>query len=158
MEKIALLSLEKHQGPYELWPRLTRLYANGEDTQKKLPGFIIEAQYKCEEGYLVITSQDCPFEESNDFLLLNHAFEIVAKNGIGVPYSSFLINNHWPISEKAIRIHYDEELFYTLNIEKALFKRGPKLVAKRFKVFATDDQALASLADLRERLTKISMP
>ena len=143
MEKITLLSLEKHQGLYESWARFSRLYANGVDTQKRVPGYVIEAQYKCEEGYLVITSQDCPFEESNDFLLLDHVFETVAKSGIGIPYSPFLVSDHWPISKKAIRIHFNEELFYTLSIEEAWFKHKPKLVARRFSDFTTGPQALA---------------
>lgn len=67
MQSITQFSLEKHDGPYESWPRLTRLFANGVDTGKKVPGFIIEAQYQCRDGYLLITSQDCLFEESNDF-------------------------------------------------------------------------------------------
>jgi hypothetical protein len=94
MQIISLLSLEEHSGPYEKWPRLSRLYSDGKDTGKKIPGYVIEAQYKCQHGYLVITSQDCPYEEANDFLLLNDKFDVVAKESLGLIYSSFLIYDH----------------------------------------------------------------
>ncbi|MEC5385148.1 hypothetical protein VVD49_05400 [Uliginosibacterium sp. H3] len=129
MEAISILSLEKHDGEYKDWPKLTRLYCNGIDTGRKIPGYLIEAQYRCAEGYLLVTSQDCPFEESNDFLLLDAHFDLIATAGLLVPYASFLINEHWPLSDRSIRIHYYGDLFMDLAIEDpsemSLPLRGP---------------------------------
>jgi hypothetical protein len=157
MQIVSLLSLEKHAGPYEKWPRLSRLYADGKDTGKKIPGYEIVGQYKCQDGYLLITSQDCPYEETNDFLLLNDEFDVVAKNCLGLVYSSFLINDHWPISNTAIRIHYHEDLFYTLAIEKSrnVFRRRVRLVIEKFEDFRSDAKAVESLASLHERMQSI---
>jgi hypothetical protein len=60
MRAIKSFTLEQHSGPYETWPGRTRLFVNGDDAGTKASGFIIEAQYECEQGYILITSQDCP--------------------------------------------------------------------------------------------------
>ena len=35
---------------------------------------------------------------------------------LGVPYDSFLLNEHWAIDEYTIGLHFQEELFYTLQV------------------------------------------
>jgi hypothetical protein len=183
MKTISSLSLEKHEGPYQKWPGSSRLYFNGMDTSKTVPGYVIEAQYQCEDGYLVITSYDCPHEESNDFVLLDDNFDVIAQNGLMVLYGSYLIENHWPISEKGLRLHYYNELFYDLLIEDApkicsqalrsargalsrLWRKGiePReavplrkaLRVVRFEQFRDDPKCVESLADLYERLKQTS--
>jgi len=111
LKKIDTFSLEKHQGPYEQWPRRTRLYFRGRDTGTRITGFVIEAQYQCDEGYLLITSQDCPLEESNDFILLGPSFKELAHKGLAFPYDSFLLHAHWPVASHSIMLHYHEKLF-----------------------------------------------
>ena len=46
MERINAFFLEKHEGPYEKWPRRTGLFFDGKFTGTKIPGFIVEAQYR----------------------------------------------------------------------------------------------------------------
>lgn len=154
MKKIGSFTLEKHEGVYEHWPRRTRLFFDGVDTGTKIPGFIIEAQYECDHGYLLITSQDCPFEESNDFTLLSPSFHSIAHNDLGAPYDSYLLHAHWPITENSIRLHYYENVFMTLSIQKSwsIFGRKSKLVLKRFRNPERDQQATASLNDLKKQL------
>lgn len=132
MKAIDSFSLEQHAGVYELWPRRTRLFFKGIDTGAKIPGFVIEAQYICDYGYLLVTSQDCPFEESNDFMLLTPAFRTIAHRELSAPYASFLLQAHRPISENAISLHYYENMFMTLEIQKSwgLSGRSIKLILK----------------------------
>lgn len=63
MERIDLFTLEKHDGPYEFWRPTTELWLNGKPTGSRIPGYVIEAQYRCGTRYLLATSWDCPFEE-----------------------------------------------------------------------------------------------
>lgn len=158
MEKIDSFSIEKHEGPYEKWPLKSRLFFNGHDTGTRVPGFIIEGQYKCDEGYLLITSQDCPFEESNDFILIDTSFHPIAKKQLRAPYGSFLIHAHWPISKTEVRLRYHEKLFFTLSIQKklALFGSNRKLGLQQFYDFEGDPHAVASIAKLQESLKKTS--
>jgi hypothetical protein len=157
MERIDAFSLAKHEGPYEKWPRRTRLYFNGNDTGVDIPGYIVEGQYRCSEGYLLITSHDCPFEESNDFLLLGSDFRVLAQNRLGVPYASFLIHAHWPISSQSLRLHYYERLFFTLSIEKStgFFRSLPRLALKPFDEPESDATASSSIACLQRNLQEI---
>jgi hypothetical protein len=132
MEKVALFSLETHSGAYKTWPTKSGLFVDGKPTGKKLPGYVIEAQYKCSEGYLVITSFDCLYEESNAFVLLDSSFDVVAHTQLGVPYATFLIEEHWPINENAIQVRYHGDILYMLSIEETgWFWRRKKLRLRR---------------------------
>ena len=147
--------LEKHSGPYESWPRLTRLFRGGQFTGCSIPGFVIEAQYECSAGYLLITSQDCPFEESNDFVLLDRTCNRLAHADLLAPYATFLLNAHWPESDAALLLHYSETLFYRLMIKPRLFGRGYRLRLQQVRDFASDPRATESVRALRERLDAI---
>ncbi len=156
MEQTKQFTLETHRGPYEKWPSVSRLFVNGEDTKKSITGYLIEGQYTCADGYLLVTSMDCAFEETSHFILLDRDFNTIATNHLGVMYDTFLINSHWPISESAIRIHYYGDFFYTMSIERsAAWARGKqRLVLTPFKQFASDPQCVQSINSLQERLRK----
>ena len=145
MRAITGFSLEQHSGPYEDWPRVTRLLFDGRPTGAAIPGFVIEAQYECAPGYLLITSQDCPFEESNDFVLLDRAYRQIAHGGLAVPYASFLLNAHWPEGDGGLLLHYHEALFYRLAIVRRFFGRGFRLRLQRVKNYERDPRARESL-------------
>ena len=156
MEKIDAFSLEKHEGPYEKWPRKTRLYFDGRDTGTKIAGYVVEGQYRCNEGFLLITSQDCPFEESNDFILLGPTFRRLATNAVLRPYNSFLLHAHWPVSDSAVLLHYYDRLFFTLSIENRAFGLGLRLGVTRFEGEPEKDPAAsASILELEQRLEAI---
>jgi hypothetical protein len=121
MQPVTLFSLETHVGPYADWPRYTRLFLNGVETRQTVPGYVIEAQYQCSDGYLLITSQDCIYEESNDFVLLNAKLETIARASIGLMYQTYLLEKHWPISDHALGLDYGGGEVYCLSIKKKLF-------------------------------------
>jgi hypothetical protein len=121
MDRISLFSLETHTGPYEKWPLKTRLFADGKDTGRVISGYVIEAQYKCFGGYLIITSYDCLFEESNTFLLLDDSYQTLATGGLGVMYDTFLLENHRALSATALELDYGDGLRYILALKPQLF-------------------------------------
>lgn len=120
MQPITIFTLATHEGPYEKWPLKTKLLVNGTDTGKYVPGFVVEAQYQCALGYVLITSYDCPYEESNEFLLLNDRYDVVAKSGLGVWYDTFLLEKHTPLSDTQLELDYGDGLKYRLAIEPKL--------------------------------------
>jgi hypothetical protein len=130
MYSVTLFSLATHEGPYEKWPLKTTLFADGVDTGQTVSGFVIEAQYKCPAGYLLITSYDCPFEESNAFLLVNDQYETIARNSLGVMYSSFLLEKHKALSDTQLELDYGDGLKYRLSIEPKLLG-GSKLTLSK---------------------------
>jgi hypothetical protein len=102
MQAIDTFALAKHTGAYEQWPQHTPLLANGADTGKCVPGYVIEAQYRCGEHYLLITSWDCPFEEAQTFLLLSSSFDVLYEETLGAPYASYLLMSHAPVGRDAV--------------------------------------------------------
>jgi hypothetical protein len=114
--RIDRYSLEAHAGPYKSWPTTSLLRVDGRQTGARVPGYVIEAQYESPLGDLLITSFDCLFEESNSFVLLDQAYSVVTQTELLVPYSTFLLHEHWVIDASTIGLHYHEAMFYTLRI------------------------------------------
>ena len=78
MEPIELFSLAKHDVPYEEWPSRTELLVERAAVGVAIPGYVIEAQYRCGPGHLLITSYDCPFEEASTFIPLGTDYSVLA--------------------------------------------------------------------------------
>jgi hypothetical protein len=122
MQPVKLFSLERHSGPYETWPRKTRLFVEGADTGQTVSGFVVEAEYKCKVGYLLITSYDCLFEEANTFTLLNERLETLSAVHLGGWYETFLLDKHMPTSANSLELHYGG-LIYSLAISSNILGR-----------------------------------
>ena len=149
--------LESHPGPYESWPRTTRLIVDGELTEHTVSGYVIDAQYHCPLGTLLITSYDCLFEEANSFILLNDEHRIIAKRFLGAMYDSFLLDAHWPIDEFTIALHYQTTLFYTLSVlpPLAYFGRRPRLKLLPCLTWRSDERMMNSYRALEQSLQEI---
>lgn len=128
IEEIKKFSLAKHEGPYENWPSKTDLFFDGKPTGKKIDGYVIEKQFKIDDYYLIITSYDCPFEETNNFILLNNNFSVEHKKWIGRPYNSFCIKDAVPINDYKILILFIGDLKVTLHIKmKSFLSSKPRI-------------------------------
>ncbi len=150
-------SLEPHDGPYDSWPLTSRLLLDGKPTDARIPGHYIEAQYESPTGHLVVTSYECPFEESNSFVLLNGSLEVVARAELGVPYGSFLLHEHWPVDESTLTLHYHEDLFYRLSVVQpsGWLRASPRLKLRRERAWQQDAQMREAHARLQQRLAEI---
>jgi hypothetical protein len=74
-----------------------------------------------------------------------------------VPYYSFLLHAHWPVSEHAIRLHYYDDLVLTLSIQKkkGLLEERYALELDRLKHPDADPETAASIAELQKRLDAV---
>lgn len=132
----------------------TPLLVNGASTGTSIPGYVIEAQYACKHGYLIITSYDCPFEEANTFVLLSSSYKMLAKTQLGRWYDSLLLHAHWPLGDSALRLHYYGHQFYTLNIDERhlhIFKR-PSLRLEIDTLPPFDERSQQSIQELDAKL------
>ena len=116
MQEIERFSLETHTGPYESWPLVSELMDDGVPTGCRIPGYVIERQYACGQNFLLITSYDCPFEEAQNFLLLDSAFQIIAKKFLGVAYDTYRLIDARPIADDVIEIVFDGDDRWRLQI------------------------------------------
>lgn len=150
--------LAKHEGPYERWPVKTALLCDGLPTGTQIEGYVIEAQYRCVAGHLLITSFDCPYEEANRFALLDERFQVLATTELRVPYGSFLLNAHWPLDAHTLRLHYEIRRFFRLRIVSpgGPLRRRPRLELVRDEHAWTDDpRAAVAVRDLEDRLAAL---
>jgi len=138
------------------------LYFNGQHTHTFIAGRVIEGQYRCvlpnkTSGYLVITSFDCPFEESTEFSLLDEAFKLIATTSLAQMYDSFLLHSHWPMADNRLRLHYYGQFVLDLVItaSSSWLTTWPKLKLIEVVDPQSDPQTAAAMAELDQRLAAI---
>jgi hypothetical protein len=139
MERVDVFSLAKHEGPYESWPLETALLNDGRPTGTRVPGYVVEAQYRHGSRYLLVISWDCPYEEAQEILLLSEEGRILSRKHVGAPYNSVWINahnGHEVIDERSVVLHSGTDLDIVVSVrDKRPLWIGPllrvKLVRKR---------------------------
>ena len=124
---IARFALESHTGPYESWPTKSRLLVDGVLTDQRLPGYSLLHQFLLDDGFLLVTDYDCPFEECTNFILLDARIKKRASRSLGVPYGSFLSEK----IEQLAATHF-VATFYT-DDRWSLSIEGGKLSLKRIE-------------------------
>ena len=110
MQEITLFSLQQHVGPYESWPRESELLRGGGKTGTQVPGYVIEAQYHHERGFLLVTSWDCPYEEAQTFLLLTPELRVLSAKTIGAAYASIWLKSHEPLDSHSVLFHCSNDI------------------------------------------------
>jgi hypothetical protein len=157
MEAIERFSLAPHAGEYASWPLNSALFIDGTATDAFVPGYTIDGQYRTPYGFLLVTSFDCPYEESYAFTLLDDTFRALATAEIGVPYGKYLLHAHWPIHDNAIRLHFHEHLIYTLQVCRpaGFFLPRYKLSLHVESSAPLDTRTLASIHQLDAQLASI---
>lgn len=85
-------SVETHAGPYESWPRRSRIYVDAAPSGLTASGYVLLYQFETRAGYLLVTDHDCIFEESVTFTLLSKDLQHVSgERTVGAMYGSFLL-------------------------------------------------------------------
>ncbi|MFB2683022.1 hypothetical protein [Shewanella mangrovisoli] len=138
------------------------LYFNQQATGANIAGRQLEAQYSCilpnsTQGYLLLTSYDCPFEESTECSLLDASFKLVASRSLSQSYHSFLLYAHWPVADNGLRLHYYDQLVWDLHILPSRIGRfgGPHLAFNPIANPECDPRTASSMAELSQRLANI---
>lgn len=103
MNPVQLFSLEQHSGAYHEWPSRSRLFVNRQACGTLVPGYVLLRQFKTGDGYLLITDDDCVFEEATSFILLDEDFNIQSFRTLAVAYASFNFDDiTWQDSRNAL--------------------------------------------------------
>lgn len=121
MESIRLFSLERHEGPYEKWPRRTRLFVNGEPSRTTVPGYTLLHQFLTDYGFLLLTDYDCPFEEATNIVLLDQAsLRIISHQQFGAPYASFSLDKFEWIDRQSAKLTFYKDDHWLLTLRPKL--------------------------------------
>jgi hypothetical protein len=132
MERINAFSLEDHAGPYERWPLRSRLFFDGRDTGRSLGGYVVEAQFRVGGRYLLVTSDDCPFEETTRFYYLDGEFRVLSRKWFLTPYQSWCLQSMDPAGESSFRVVFYGDAPWLLRIRpRRLFGVGSYLSMRR---------------------------
>lgn len=157
MQPDTRFALETHAGPYERWPQTSRLIVDGVRMDARVPGYVIDAQYRTPLGTLLVTSFDCVFEESSCFLLLDGTHRVLARRDLGTPYSSWLLDAHWPTGPTTLVLHYQVDAFFSLAImpTRRLWPRCPRLRLRRGSHWRGEPRMVAAHQAFEARLREI---
>jgi hypothetical protein len=109
MHAIERFSLERHAGPYESWPRRTRLFDRGAPTQLAIPAYVLLHQFEVPGGFLLVLDDDCPHEEFTTFCLLGADLRLLSRRWLGVPYASFFLRAIEWVDERRFVADFGDE-------------------------------------------------
>lgn len=110
MKQIDIFTLAQHTKEYDKRPLETELLREGQPTGKKVPGYVLEAQYEHENYYLIVTSWDCPFEEAQTFLLLSYDLDVLSEKTIGAAYATVWMEGHKAVGVNSALFNCDGDL------------------------------------------------
>jgi hypothetical protein len=119
MKPLNTFSFRSHEGPRESWGLESELLLNGNATGKPIPGFVLEAQYRCAPSYLFITSWDCG-DDSLDVILTNEDLQVLDRKCIGAMYDSTWLESHEVLSENQVLLHCDNDFLIRVTVDDGL--------------------------------------
>jgi hypothetical protein len=93
MTPIQSFSLQRHPDQPGHGPHCDLLW-NHRPVGLVLQGAVMEAQFSLPAGgYLLLVTDDCPFEEGLHIYLLNAWYELVEQDILGCPYTAAIVEN-----------------------------------------------------------------
>lgn len=118
MKATTRFSLERHAGPYGSWPPRTRLRVDGRPTRLRVAGYSLLHQFAVEDGYLLVTDHDCPFEEVTVFTLLSPELRVLSARTVGAPYNPFLLTRQESTGTRHLVAWFGEDYPMRITIRK----------------------------------------
>lgn len=85
MQEIDIFSVTRHAE--------NRSRLRGLESELLLDGLILEAQYECSAGYLLMLTEDCPFEEALHVYLLDRSLRPIDKLVLGKAYQPGILRD-----------------------------------------------------------------
>jgi hypothetical protein len=90
---ISEFSLESlHEGSSDSGQQ-SRLHFGRQPVTTAVSGTVLEAQYRCGDCYLLLLTEDTPYEEALHVYLVNPEFEILDVVELGIPYKLGLLTD-----------------------------------------------------------------
>lgn len=108
------------------------LLYKGQETGVDVQGIVLDHQFSLSDGYVLVTSWDCPFEEGYEVSLLNREMKLVSHKSIGPIYSSYQLDSMEVVGKSAFRLLFTNGEVYNLVVRaKQIFPFGSRLSLSR---------------------------
>jgi hypothetical protein len=108
------LSPIAQQNP-EASPRSHLLY-EGQATGTTLPGAVLEGQFEVGDRYLLLVTDDVPYEEILRFYLLDRSFALLDELELGEPYAPGIVKNLEIEGERELGLSFQGESRWNLRV------------------------------------------
>jgi hypothetical protein len=102
VEEFSLDPLKVAPGRAAYEDRRSRLLRHGRDTGTVVPGAVLEAQIALDQGWLLFTTHDIPFEEGLDITLLDGSCKVIDGAALFGAYTTGTFRNLVLASEDTI--------------------------------------------------------
>jgi hypothetical protein len=100
MQAVQKFRTEPMEGRERAW------LVSDEGLSVEVEGVILEAQFQCSRGYLVITSDDNPHEETLHFYFLSEAGQVLDEVSLGQIYHSGILRNAAPHADDRLEFSF----------------------------------------------------
>lgn len=107
-------------------PRL-RVALPGIDMTPWLPGFDLEAAFRCPQGgFLLFSTNDVPFEESLNIILLDGAGQMVMTRSLGAAYATGHLRDVAVIGAHAVAFSFFAGDRWVAEVASSMLKPEPR--------------------------------
>jgi hypothetical protein len=131
-------------------PRASVLH-EGRNTGLTIDGAILEAQYALDDSYLLLVTDDSPYEETLHVYLMNSEFEMIDSVHLGYAYTSGILRDVRIVAGNALEFTFSGSAVYRLTVHSEArhlwnAPRGPAEVLRflgkrRLEVIREDSHA-----------------
>ena len=118
MTPVETFALGQTTGTAEGAP-LSDLLAGGTPTGVRVPGLVLEAQYRFGEEFLLLTTEDVPYEEALHAVLLGRCHAIVDRLQLGHPFAAGILTDLQPAAGGSLRFSFFGGDLWELTIAPA---------------------------------------
>jgi hypothetical protein len=113
---------------------------DGRESDVLVPGYTLLHQFRVDDGYLLVTDHDCPFEEATTFTLLDPALRILSVCQVGKMYSSFLLTRLEWLDARRLTAWFGDDF----RVRITLRPWGIPLIRPRLGIRRVRDDAAAA--------------
>lgn len=84
----------------------SRLVFDGEPLDLVLEGIVLEGQFRCRHGYLLLTTEDVPYEEGLHMTLVDPAWRVLDQLEASLPYNPGIVKDMAVADEDELRFEF----------------------------------------------------
>jgi len=98
-------------------PTTRRVLFEGHPLATELAGSLLEAQYRCHTGYLLLLTDDSPYEEVLHVYLISRELRLLEQVDVGAPYAPGVLGHLQVVSENELAFSFPVATRWHIRVE-----------------------------------------